>query len=90
MDLSSDKIMTQIKADLIMFINSNFMIDIEAENVSHDTSLILSGVIDSTGLIELVAYLQKKYNLAIDNSEVNQANFGSINKIVSFIKTKIS
>ncbi len=90
MDLSSDKIMTQIKADLIMFINSNFMIDIEAENISHDTSLILSGVIDSTGLIELVAYLQKKYNLAIDNSEVNQANFGSINKIVSFIKTKIS
>jgi acyl carrier protein len=82
--------MANIQDNLLSFIKEQFMIDMIDENIGLDESLILSGVIDSTGLIELCAFIEEDYKIKINEGELNQDNFGSVNEIVNFIHTKLS
>lgn len=75
---------TYIQKALLDFINEQFMVDLVEENIDLDESLVLNGVIDSTGLIELVTFLETEFLFTITENEITPENFGSVNKIVSF------
>jgi len=55
-----------------------------------DTSLLDSGTVDSTGVLELIMFLEEKYNLKIDPDEVIPDNLDSINRIVRFLTEKLT
>jgi len=72
------------KKEVKNFINSNFLsTNIE---LKEDTDLLESGVIDSMDLIELVAFLEKKYDLNLDAKQMIADNFRTVNSIVRLIK----
>jgi len=55
---------------------------------SNDSSFIEEGLIDSTGVMEIVGYVESAFGIAVDLHEVTPANFDSINKIAAFIRSK--
>jgi len=69
------------------FIKRNFLFDENAE-LSRDKSLLGSGVIDSTGVLELIAFLEQQYQLKLDDSELVVENFDTVEKIEAFILRK--
>jgi acyl carrier protein len=69
------------------FIVSNFLFG-DGATLQDDTSLLDSGTVDSTGVLELIMFLEEKYALRIDPDEVIPDNLDSINKIVRFLKEK--
>jgi acyl carrier protein len=52
----------------------------------NDASFIGEGLVDSTGVMQLVSYVQSEFDIAIDPHEVTPDNFDSVNKRVSFIQ----
>ncbi len=66
------------------------MSDLDDKNeIPLNKSLLDQGVLDSLGILELIEYIEEKWNIKIEDEEFNQDNFGSINKMEKFISAKL-
>ncbi len=66
-----------------------FIVDTLLHNkseLSDNHSLFDDGLIDSFGLIQLITFLENKFDVSIDMSDISIENFDTINQIVKFIK----
>ena len=77
----------KIKEALVDFISLQFYVD--KEDIEIDKSLVDTGIIDSIGLIEIAAYIEREYSIKVEESQMTKENFGSVEKIVKFIQKHI-
>ena len=78
-----------IEKDLWDFIEKNFSNRQDETKLSKDYPLLDSGLIDSTGIFELVGFMEKQYNIKISNEEITPDNFETISKLAAFINMKL-
>jgi acyl carrier protein len=71
------------------FIESNFYVP-EGEKLSDESSLLDSGVIDSTGVLELIGFLQTEFSVEVADDEMIPDNLDSIAKIEAYLKRKLA
>ncbi|MFH1701768.1 MAG: acyl carrier protein [Candidatus Zixiibacteriota bacterium] len=69
------------------FISEQFIFD-EDLKIGNDDSLLESGTIDSTGILELVLYLEENFSIKVEDEELVPDNLDSINKIAEFVAAK--
>ena len=69
------------------FIQSNFIFD-DKKVLKDDESLLGTGVIDSTGVLELISYLEKEFSVRFEDNELVGENFDSVAKIITFLERK--
>lgn len=72
-----------IQESLLDFLSQQFLV--EKTDIELDKSLVDTGIIDSMGLIEISAYIQKEYDFKVTEDMMTRANFGSVIRIVDFI-----
>lgn len=72
------------------FIFDNFLFDAAEEDLGNDDSFLEQGVIDSTGVLELVEWLEETFDFAVDDEELIPENLDSVNKLAGFISKKTS
>ena len=80
--------MSQISA-VNDFIIENFLFG-EEEQLKLDTDFFDKGIIDSTGVIELVNFLEETFNISVDDEELIPENLSSLQKIDIFLSKKIN
>ena len=80
MQTNSDKIRA--------FIFSNFLFDAEESALDNDTSFLEQGIIDSTGVLELVEWLEETFAMKVDDEELIPENLDSVNRLAQFIARK--
>jgi acyl carrier protein len=69
------------------FIVDNFLFG-DGEKLKIDTSLFEKGIIDSTGVLELVAFIEENYKITVTDEELVQDNFSSLTAIEKFLQSK--
>ncbi len=69
------------------FIINNFLFG-DASRLTEDTSFLDSGIIDSTGILEVITFLEDTFGITVNDDELLPENLDSINNLVRFIKTK--
>ena len=74
-----------IKSDVRKFINDNFMMGREGEELVDGDSLLDKGIIDSTGVLELVSFIEETFKFAIEDEELVPENLDSIVNIENYI-----
>ncbi len=79
--------MNDTASTLREFIRENFLFGQNA-TFSDDDSFLGLGIIDSTGVLELVALLEKQFQINLADDELVPENLDSINNLVRFIETK--
>ncbi len=72
------------------FIFDKFLFDAEDDALQNDTSFLEQGVVDSTGVLELVDWLEEEFNMTVDNEELNPENLDSVNLLSAYIARKMS
>lgn len=77
-----------IERELKRFIIDNFMFGDASVELADDTSFLDTGKIDSTGVIELVSYVEDAFDCVVLPDEIVPHNFDSIAKIARFVRTK--
>ena len=77
----------KIGEKVAQFIAEQFVFD-EELSISNDDSLLESGTIDSTGILELVLFLEENFSISIEDEELIPQNLDSINKIADFVTSK--
>ena len=70
------------------FIVENFLFG-EDENLGPETSFLEEAIIDSTGILELVAFLEEAFDIQVADEELIPENLDSISRVEKFIQTKI-
>jgi acyl carrier protein len=70
------------------FILENFMFGAAPDELGDDYSLLDSGVVDSTGILELIIHLEESYAIAIAADESVPDNLDSVNRIMAFLTRK--
>ena len=80
--------MSSYESEVREFIVDNFLFGEGGSNLSSHDSLLEKGLIDSTGILELVGFVQNKYGIGIEDHEIVPANLDSIDKLVRFIRQK--
>ncbi len=78
----------EIESEIRDYIITNFLFG-RKEALRDDTALF-GGIIDSTGAIELVMFLQNHFNITVEDDEVGvPENFGSLKQVVAFVERKL-
>ena len=58
------------------------------DDLTDDTSLIEASIVDSLGIMELITFLEKTFNIKIQNDEMLPENLDNLNNIAEFIQRK--
>lgn len=69
------------------FVVENFLFGDDA-GLNNHTSFMEKGIVDSTGILELVEYVSAEFHITIDDVELLPENFDSIDNIAVFIESK--
>jgi acyl carrier protein len=62
----------------------------EDNMLKEDTSFLEEGIIDSTGILELIAFLEETYGLTIGDEEIAPENFDTLGNVARFLERKLS
>jgi len=77
-----------MKQELCRFIIDNYLFG-QTVNFTDDDSFLEKGIIDSTGVLELVSFLEEKYGVRIEDDELVPENLDSVNGVLRFLNAKL-
>ena len=78
-----------IKKKLKDFIIEVFLVGDENQELNDSDSFMQTGIIDSTGVLELASFIEREFNFTIEDDEMTPQNLDSISNLVAFISRKI-
>ena len=77
-----------IKEQIRTFIADNFLFNPGGFDLSDDVSFLDEGVVDSTGTLELVMFVEETFGIEVGDNEIEPENFDSVNKLAAYITRK--
>ena len=80
----------QVRREMRVLVEESFLYMHPDLELADGEDLLAKGVIDSLGFVELVEEVQSRYGLAVQDVEITEDNFGSIDAIVAFVERKQS
>lgn len=78
---------TDIEQEIRAFITDTFLFG--SSEALHDDTPLLGNVIDSTGVVQLIVFVQERFTISVEDDEVMTDNFGSVKNTVAFIERKL-
>ncbi len=78
----------EIQKQVRNFIIENLLLGEEESEFLDTQSFLESGLIDSTGILEIIGFLEEQYAITIEDEEMVPENLDSVERIVSFLQTR--
>jgi acyl carrier protein len=72
------------------FIFENFLFDADDNALQNESSFLEEGIIDSTGVLELVEWLEEEFEIKVEDEELIPENLDSVILLAAFISSKKS
>jgi len=83
--LSQEEIIKIVKE----YITENFLPSSGLDSFENEDSFMEKGIIDSTGVLELLEFIEERFNIRVEDEEVIPDNLDSLKKLSLFIKKKL-
>ncbi len=81
--------MTDTETKIRSFIAENFLFREDKASIGDEESLLEAGLIDSTGVLELVGFLESEFKIRMEDAEIVPANLDSLKAIVAYVNGKL-
>ena len=72
------------------YVLQNFLFTNDSSQLTDSESFMDKGIIDSTGILELIMYVETEFQLQVKEAEMTVENFDSVDRIAKFVSGKIS
>lgn len=82
--------MKTISEEIHDFVVENYLFGMEDTPLSEDTSFLDTGIIDSTGVLELISFLERRFDIEVADEEIIPANLDSVGRLSSFVGRKVA
>ncbi len=80
----------EIKTELREFVSTNYLFGDRTRLPADDDSLLENGILDSTGVLELIEFLEAQFGIEVSDTETVPDNLGSIGGLTRFVVVKQS
>jgi acyl carrier protein len=77
-----------VEENLRQYVLNNYLFTEDQSALSNEDSFLERGIIDSTGILEVISYINKEFGITITDDEMTPENLDSINNLVAFIARK--
>ena len=78
-----------MKTPIRQFIIDNFLFGQSGNSLEDDESFLDTGIVDSTGVLQLVGFLERHFSITIADDELIPDNLDSVNKVSCFVQRKL-
>ncbi len=78
------------KEKLRLYVLENFLFSDDQNELGDDDSFIQKEIIDSTGILEVIEFIEEECSISIKDEDMTPENLDSINRIINFIERKQS
>ena len=79
---------TDVRGEIRAYIEENFLYLRPGTDLNDSDDLLTLGIVDSLGFVELVEEVQGRYGVAVDDVDITEENFGSIDAIAGYVERK--
>lgn len=76
--------------DVRAFICGTMLVGLSDQSIEPDESLVQRGVVDSTGVLELVEFLQERYGIRVADEEITLDNLDTLDAIAAYLQRKLA
>ena len=80
--------MNELSYKIRAFVVDNFLFGND-NGLKNDSSFLDEGIIDSTGILELVSFMEEEFSISVDDEELVPENLDSINNVTVYLEKKI-
>ena len=72
------------------FIEKNFLFSEQDKDLDDTASFLDNGIVDSTGMLEIVEFVEEEFDISIEDDELVPENLDSIKRLTSFVTRKMA
>jgi acyl carrier protein len=78
-----------VRESIRRYIMENFLYADDGDLLKDEASFLEEGIVDSTGILELVMFVEETFGVAVDDEDIVPENFDSVNRLVRYIQTQV-
>lgn len=82
--------MQEIQETLRDYIAQNILFAPEGFAYNDDDSFLENGILDSTGVVEMVAFIEDRFKISVEDAEITPQNFDSISNLAAYVSGKLN
>lgn len=79
----------EIQKQVSEYLAENFLFGEEGAVIGGDDSFLEIGLIDSTGILELIQFLEESFGIEVDDEEIIPENLDSIKRVTRYVGSKL-
>ncbi len=77
-----------IRSQIRQFLREYFILGNAFDRLDDDASFLENGIVDSTGVIELVAFVEETFGITVEDHEVVPEHFDSVSRLAAYVANK--
>jgi len=77
-----------IEDQIRQYVADNFLFSDDGYQLSDDVSFLEEGIVDSTGVLELVMFVEETFSVAVRDEEIVPENFDSVSRLAAYVRRK--
>ena len=78
----------RIEVRIRRYVLENFLFSDDESQLHNEASFLEEGVVDSTGVLELVLFVEETFGATVEDDEILPENFDSVNQLAAYVRTK--
>ena len=78
----------ELRDHIQMFILENYLFSTDRSALGLDDSLLGRGIVDSTGMLEIIMFIEEQLGVAVKDEEMIPDNLDSVNRIAAFVESR--
>jgi acyl carrier protein len=78
----------EIRGKVSAFIKQNYLFD-ESKQIDSSASFLGTGILDSTGILEMITFVEEQFGVTFLDEELTSENFDSIDRVVAMLERKV-
>lgn len=80
--------MNEVRKKIRLFILTSYLFTEDESKLADGASLLALGILDSTGVLELVAFLEREFGVTVADEEMVPDNLDSVDRICAFVEPR--
>ena len=77
-----------VEMDLRNYVLENYLFTDDQSQLKNEDSFMDKGIVDSTGILEIITFIEDEYDMSVEDSEMIPENLDSINNLVKYLEKK--
>ena len=79
-----------LEEQIRQYVADNFLFSDDGYPLSDDASFLEEGIVDSTGVLELVMFVEETFNVTVEDDEIVPENLDSVAQLAAYIRRKVA